>query len=288
MFDIMKAARNIREARIARNLTQMNLADAMEVSYQAVSNWERGNSMPDIAKLPQLCQILEISIDELLGAEREAKTISTIIQGEEILPAIPMEEIGELAPLLPPKDVKRLVSATLHSEDSGQQDAGEEKRKKCHSAIVGLAPFLGREDLEELLRKLESEMDLETITGLAPFLEHQSVDELVLRLADEVDPDELVCLAPFMSREGLDKLAWQLADREDPDELECFAPFISKESLDKLVLHLAGKSGLESVMGLVPHLSHKGIKGLLQHCLESWDLDEVMKLAPFMGKHTGT
>ena len=128
MFDIMKAARNIREARIARNLTQMNLADAMEVSYQAVSNWERGNSMPDIAKLPQLCQILEISIDELLGAEREAKTISTIIQGEEILPAIPMEEIGELAPLLPPKDVKRLVSATLHSEDSGQQDAGEEKR----------------------------------------------------------------------------------------------------------------------------------------------------------------
>lgn len=44
MFDIMKAARNIREARIARNLTQMNLADAMEVSYQAVSNWERGVS----------------------------------------------------------------------------------------------------------------------------------------------------------------------------------------------------------------------------------------------------
>lgn len=42
MFDIMKVARNIKEARIARDMTQMNLADAMEVSYQAVSNWERG------------------------------------------------------------------------------------------------------------------------------------------------------------------------------------------------------------------------------------------------------
>ena len=55
MFDIMKVAANIKEARIAQNMTQMSLADAMEVSYQAVSNWERGNSMPDIAKLEQLC-----------------------------------------------------------------------------------------------------------------------------------------------------------------------------------------------------------------------------------------
>lgn len=51
MFDTARIAQKIKEARIARNMTQMNLADAMEVSYQAVSNWERGNSMPDIAKL---------------------------------------------------------------------------------------------------------------------------------------------------------------------------------------------------------------------------------------------
>ena len=53
MFDTMKVARKIREARNARNMTQMALADEMGVSYQAVSNWERGNSMPDISKLEQ-------------------------------------------------------------------------------------------------------------------------------------------------------------------------------------------------------------------------------------------
>ena len=44
VFDTMKTAKIIRDARIRKNMTQMNLADAMSVSYQAVSNWERGVS----------------------------------------------------------------------------------------------------------------------------------------------------------------------------------------------------------------------------------------------------
>ena len=45
MFDTTKVAKRIKEARVAQNLTQMQLADAMGVSYQAVSNWERGGSL---------------------------------------------------------------------------------------------------------------------------------------------------------------------------------------------------------------------------------------------------
>jgi len=44
MFDIMKISKKIKEARIARNMTQMNLAEEMDVSFQAVSSWERGVS----------------------------------------------------------------------------------------------------------------------------------------------------------------------------------------------------------------------------------------------------
>ena len=60
MFETTKVGRKIKEARVEQNMTQMNLADAMGVSYQAVSNWERGNSMPDISKLSELCDILHI------------------------------------------------------------------------------------------------------------------------------------------------------------------------------------------------------------------------------------
>ena len=44
MFDTVMIGKKIKQARIDRNMTQMNLADAMGVSYQAVSNWERGGS----------------------------------------------------------------------------------------------------------------------------------------------------------------------------------------------------------------------------------------------------
>ena len=67
MFDTMQVGRRIRQARIEKNMTQMALADAMGVSYQAVSNWERGNAMPDISKLPELCELLGITFETLVG-----------------------------------------------------------------------------------------------------------------------------------------------------------------------------------------------------------------------------
>lgn len=45
MFQTQKIAGQIRQARIEKNMTQMDLADQLGVSYQAVSNWERGGSL---------------------------------------------------------------------------------------------------------------------------------------------------------------------------------------------------------------------------------------------------
>ena len=45
MFDTLIVASKIRNARKEKNMTQTDLADAMEVTYQAVSNWERGGSL---------------------------------------------------------------------------------------------------------------------------------------------------------------------------------------------------------------------------------------------------
>ena len=67
MFDTLKTAKTIREARTKKNMTQMELSDLMGVSYQAVSNWERGISMPDISKLTLLSEVLGIGIEEILG-----------------------------------------------------------------------------------------------------------------------------------------------------------------------------------------------------------------------------
>lgn len=66
-FNIRQIGQRIASKRRELNMTQSNLADQLLVSYQAISNWERGNTLPDIEKLPQLATILQLSIDELLG-----------------------------------------------------------------------------------------------------------------------------------------------------------------------------------------------------------------------------
>ena len=81
MFNTVLVGQKIAELRKQKNMTQMELADLMGVSYQAVSNWERGNSMPDIAKLGDLAKALEVSIDMLLGNETPIQLAKHILEG---------------------------------------------------------------------------------------------------------------------------------------------------------------------------------------------------------------
>ena len=48
MFDMTKIGKKISQLRKENGLTQMELADKLAISYQAVSNWERGATMPDM------------------------------------------------------------------------------------------------------------------------------------------------------------------------------------------------------------------------------------------------
>lgn len=64
----MKIAQTILRERKKRSLTQEELASALNVSAQAVSNWERGG-YPDITLLPRISGFFGISTDELLGCD---------------------------------------------------------------------------------------------------------------------------------------------------------------------------------------------------------------------------
>ena len=60
----------IRQCREAGGLTQQQLADKLGVTNKAVSKWETGKSMPDVALFEPLCRELEISLSELLAGRR--------------------------------------------------------------------------------------------------------------------------------------------------------------------------------------------------------------------------
>lgn len=71
-MNINKVASQIALLRKTKGLTQSELGDRVGVSFQAVSKWERGETLPDTGVLPLLAKVLETSIDNiLLGGERQ-------------------------------------------------------------------------------------------------------------------------------------------------------------------------------------------------------------------------
>lgn len=61
----------IAEARRKKGMTQLELAEKMGVTDKAVSKWERDLSCPDVNSLPQLAEVLGLSIEELLQGKNE-------------------------------------------------------------------------------------------------------------------------------------------------------------------------------------------------------------------------
>ena len=55
------------ELRKKNNLTQQELGDVLNVSYQTISKWENNVVLPDISALPQISSYFGVSVDALLG-----------------------------------------------------------------------------------------------------------------------------------------------------------------------------------------------------------------------------
>ena len=64
-MDAKLTGKIISSARKEKGLTQIQLAEMLNVSNRAVSKWENGDGFPDITLLPEISKSLELTIDEL-------------------------------------------------------------------------------------------------------------------------------------------------------------------------------------------------------------------------------
>ena len=77
----------IAELRKQHGMTQLELAEKMGVTDKAVSKWERDLSCPDINSLPNLAEILGVSVEELMQIKKEAEApVSKVAEIMEIAP----------------------------------------------------------------------------------------------------------------------------------------------------------------------------------------------------------
>ena len=62
----MGFSENFRKARLAAGMTQQQLAEKLNLDRSSVAKYEKGSSTPSLKKLPEICETLNISIDDLL------------------------------------------------------------------------------------------------------------------------------------------------------------------------------------------------------------------------------
>lgn len=141
-IDNEQFGRFVAERRRALGLTQKELGERLFVSDKTVSKWERGASLPNIALLQPLADVLDVTVSELLNGER----------------------LTNDAPLAV-RDADTIVRRTL---DFSLRDAlARQKRRWLLAFALTCALVLGE---TALLKALASPPDLETLAMSALFL----------------------------------------------------------------------------------------------------------------------
>lgn len=85
MLDGIRIGKFIMDKRKSFGLTQQQLADKLNVSFQAISKWENGTTYPNIEILKDLASILDVSVDEILaGSEKNTEDLSYSKAGVDI------------------------------------------------------------------------------------------------------------------------------------------------------------------------------------------------------------
>lgn len=69
-MDQVKTGQFIKTIRKEKNLTQREVAERLNISEKTVSKWETGNGLPEVSLMLPLCELLGISVNELLSGER--------------------------------------------------------------------------------------------------------------------------------------------------------------------------------------------------------------------------
>lgn len=144
--------------------------------------------MPDISRLQELCNILDISFEELVGEKsQQTEIVERLILDEKT--EVTLEEIVQVAPLIKPDKIEQKAEETIDKVD-----------EISFSILIGLAPFMSKETLEKLANKV-SNVDIGKLCGLAPFLSKETVKKIADYMLNHGQEKRIIAIAPFMGKD---------------------------------------------------------------------------------------
>jgi tellurite methyltransferase len=187
-------SQNIAKYRKLKKFTQEELAQKLGISFQAVSKWETGQSLPDVSLLPELAYYLDTDINALLGYAHDIRKIS--IYEEEYRQdayywgVVPSKTCYRILELMPPVRPIRLLDvccgegrdAVFFAKNGYSvtafdiSESGIEKTKRLadrHSVTVNAFTA----DLNDF--RLDTEFDIIYSTGAFHYIRPEFRDEIV-------------------------------------------------------------------------------------------------------------
>lgn len=197
-MDIRKFGAYISKLRKSKDFTQSQLADLLNVTRQAISKWEMGDSFPDISLLPPLSEVFGVSVDQILNygelSKNENRILLEVSKGtpEKVADMLQNGElqVGSIVNVAP-----ILKASTLDIITKGLERHGIEI-----NYIVELATFMNEEGLSNLLKLASLEkLDEEMLARFIPFLNKESKKMIFSKIIDgELSACLLLTMSPYL------------------------------------------------------------------------------------------
>ena len=272
MFNMTQVGGNICRLRKAAGYTQMELADTLGISFQAVSNWERGVSMPDISKLNELSELFGVSIDEILENKRVSEIAKNVIENRPTID-INIREIKEIAPILRDEQTDALLSQTA----ANGIDADE---------FASVAPFLSEDFIDDYAKKLlaENPQSMEPIMPIIAFVSEDVIDESAVRIVEKTgDLRNIVCAAAFISGDLLDYFADTVFEKtKDIHSILPIVAFVSEDKIDEIARKVYAESGINAVVPIAHFVFEDTLNEMAKETLKKHGIKGISPIMSFI------
>ncbi|GGE58949.1 helix-turn-helix domain-containing protein [Priestia taiwanensis] len=289
MLNVRLVGSYISKLRKEKGLTQNDLANELNVSHQAVSKWERGESLPDMGTLLALASFFEVTTDSILsGGKKSEKRLERFMEEvhnkqEEVAAtyinegSIKIDELLEIAPLMEEKSFSTLVKVL------------EDTTYKVDD-LVQFAPFIDEDALVNLLQKVKiEEVTDKQLSHLAPFIQEESFYTIMSKRRGKAldfstikDIVEMMRIAPFYW-EDLEKHVMNMpVENIQWNELLQLAPFMEERVLLKRAKEMnEGVLTIQQLANIAPFIGDL-LEEYININVHTLTVEELMSLAPFL------
>ena len=194
----------LRSSRKARGLTQGQVADALGVSAQAVSKWERGENLPDVTLLPDLSKSLNTSVEGILNAGQE-----------------------------PPNAFDNML-ARMQAQVDGMID-GVFEDDSYKYALDELMPYTNTIQRRAVVQKVLARGDYDALEQLIGYINGELKTELLERLLEDGQYEAIESIIPNFARKHRELIVEHFEAVQINIEIaENFMPFFDKNQIERM------------------------------------------------------